>query len=296
MRNKSFIPAILAVSAMAAALLIPGISFAGNSSGDVNARTDYRKIKPPQAWGTVMMERNTKGSDKVRPVLFPHWAHRTKYTCKVCHTDLGFSINAGGTDIKQADIEAGKYCGACHDSKAAFGPTECVRCHSKGLEVPDNGDIEKALGGLPKDQFGNQVNWAAAARDGAIKPAASLDGKGELKPLDLDITIPVTKFTPHPPDVVFPHKTHTEQLDCATCHPAIFKEKKGDNPEMNMMRIISGQFCGECHTSVAFPLEDCFRCHSGPIPVIEEPDKDKDKDKGKKEKKDESKDKVEEKK
>ncbi|MFQ5735606.1 MAG: c(7)-type cytochrome triheme domain-containing protein [Thermodesulfobacteriota bacterium] len=269
MRYNSFLFAILLFTATAAGLFIPGHHAAAEEI-DINARSQYRKIKPPGAWGTLTMERNTKGSGEVKPVEFPHWAHRTKYTCKVCHTDLGFSINSGGTDIKQADIEAGKYCGACHDSKTAFGPLECVRCHSKGLDITENTAPEKTLGGLPKDQFGNQVDWVAAVKNGSIKPAASLDGKEKMTVLDMDVTIPVTKYPTHPPDVIFPHKAHTEQLDCATCHPAIFNQKKGGNPDMNMMKIIAGQYCGECHTTVAFPIEDCFRCHSGPIPVAKE--------------------------
>ena len=35
---------------------------------------------------------------------------------------------------------------------------------------------------------------------------------------------------------------------------------------MNMMKIISGQYCGACHGIVAFPLEDCFRCHNIALP------------------------------
>ena len=284
MRNKSYNSTILKLSAIALSIFMAGPALAGNSAGDVNEKTGYRKIKPPEAWGTTIMERNTKGTD-TKSVLFPHWAHRDKYTCSVCHTEIGFSINAGGTDIKQADIEAGKYCGECHDTLTAFGPMECVRCHSRGIDVPENGNIGKVTGNLPPNPFGNQVDWVKAQREGAIKPVSPLDGAKKMTVLDLDITIPVTKYTPHPPDVIFPHKAHTEQMECATCHPSIFVQKTGGNPDMNMMKIISGKYCGECHTTVAFPIEDCFRCHSGPIPVAvesEEPAPANDTDQGKK--------------
>lgn len=291
MRNKVCRKAALTLSAIALGIFMAGPALAGNSAGDVNAKTGYRKIKPPEAWGTTIIERNTKGTE-TKSVLFPHWAHRDKYTCSACHTEIGFSMNAGGTDIKQADIEAGKYCGECHDSLTAFGPTECARCHSRGVDVPENSNIGKALATLPTDAFGNKVDWVKAQRAGAIKPVASLlDADKKMTVLDLDITIPVTKYTPHPPDVIFPHKAHTEQMECTACHPSIFEQKKGGNPDMNMMKIISGRYCGECHTTVAFPLEDCFRCHSGPIPVAVEikdmaPKKtDADTEKGLKEKK-----------
>lgn len=256
---------------MALSILLAAPAVAGNSAGDVNAKTGYRKIKPPEAWGTTVIERNTKSTD-TKSVLFPHWAHRDKYTCSVCHTEIGFSMNAGGTDIKQADIEAGKYCGECHDTLTAFGTEECVRCHSRGLDVPGSGNIGKVTGTLPADPFGNRVDWVKALRAGVIKPVSPLDGAKKMTVLDLDITIPVTKYEPHPPDVIFPHKAHTEIMECAACHPSIFAQKAGGNPEMDMMKIISGKYCGECHTTVAFPIEDCFRCHSGPIPVAVEPD------------------------
>jgi len=31
----------------------------------------------------------------MRPVIFPHWFHRIRYRCKVCHGDLGFQFKAG---------------------------------------------------------------------------------------------------------------------------------------------------------------------------------------------------------
>lgn len=260
------------------------------AQGDVVADTDFRKIKNPNAHGTTLIDRNSRDSKTVKPVLFPHWAHRSKYNCKVCHTDLGFALKSGGTDIKQADIEAGKYCGKCHAGVASFGVNECNRCHSYGIEVKENRRIEDALKDLPKDPFGNRINWIKALRDGLIKPAASLDGKSGMKDVDDPFTFtfyidfPVNKFTPHPPDVRFPHKAHAEQLECSSCHPAIFKDKKGGNPEMNMLKIISGQYCGTCHGKISFPLDDCFRCHSQPLPEKKEDQKDdKTVDKDKKE-------------
>lgn len=261
---------ILKISTLTLAAFISGLFIYQGvfAQGNITKETDYRKIKPPGSYGTVVMEKFTKDT-ATKPVLFPHWAHRSQYTCNVCHTELGFKMKANTTGVKQADIEAGKYCGKCHDGKTSFGVSECVRCHSYGLEVSENKKIEDSLAGLPKDFFGNKVNWAAAVKEGKIKPQASLDGKKKLEVLDNNIIIPSVKFTPHPPDVLFPHKSHTEQMECAACHPAIFNQKKGGNPEMNMMKIVWGQYCGECHGKVSFPLDDCFRCHSQPAPKPE---------------------------
>jgi c(7)-type cytochrome triheme protein len=63
------------------------------------------------------------------------------------------------------------------------------------------------------------------------------------------------------PDVVYPHKQHTEWLDCSNCHPAIFIPQKGAN-QISMAAILLGQKCGVCHGKVAFPVSECRLCHS----------------------------------
>ena len=64
------------------------------------------------------------------------------------------------------------------------------------------------------------------------------------------------------PDVVYPHKQHTEWLDCSN-YPAIFKPQKGAN-QISMAGILLGQQCGVCHGKVAFPVSECRLCHSKP--------------------------------
>ena len=63
------------------------------------------------------------------------------------------------------------------------------------------------------------------------------------------------------PLVLFPHRPHTEWLDCNNCHDKIFIKKVDANP-INMLAILSGNYCGQCHGAVAFPLTECNRCHS----------------------------------
>ena len=252
-----------AVFVLVAALLM---TVAPNSHSAAGALSDaeLRKLglKAPGDYGSIVLNNKTGEGKAMAAVVFPHWWHRTQFTCKVCHLEIGFPMKAGETDFVMGDIFAGKQCGTCHNGTIAFMPMDCVRCHSQGQDVPQNRKIEVTLKDLPKDDFGNKVNWVKAIRDGSIKPKASLDGTGEMMVVDLNIHIPVKKFTPHPPDVVYPHKAHTEWLDCTNCHTAIFNMQKGGNPDMNMMKIVSGQYCGVCHGKVAFPLENCYRCHS----------------------------------
>lgn len=266
---KGFFIAMAAAGALSLAVA-PGAL----AEGGAVAGAGYRRLKPPDAYGAVIMDKNTKDSKTVRPVVFPHWIHRMRYSCKACHTDMAVPLKAGSLDIKQSDIEAGRHCGKCHDGKEAFGASECDRCHAYGSPSAKNAKMEERLKDLPRDEFGNRVNWVKAVRDGKMQPKGSMAGGALLEQLDKDIVIPAIKYPIHPPDVLFPHKAHTEVLECANCHTGIFNPKQGGNPDMNMLKIISGQYCGACHGRVAFPLEDCFRCHSQPPQRPEEPKKD----------------------
>ncbi len=64
------------------------------------------------------------------PVIFPHWFHRIRFRCKVCHADLGFQFKAGGSGINMLKIIDGKYCGACHNGEIAWSVENCNICHS----------------------------------------------------------------------------------------------------------------------------------------------------------------------
>ncbi len=66
----------------------------------------------------------------MRPVVFPHWFHRIRFRCKVCHADLGFKFKAGGNKITMAKIIDGQYCGACHNGEIAWSVENCDMCHS----------------------------------------------------------------------------------------------------------------------------------------------------------------------
>lgn len=67
----------------------------------------------------------------VAPTVFPHWAHRVRYKCYACHNDL-FEMEEGANDITMKAIEAGEFCGACHNGEIAWGIgfDTCNRCHS----------------------------------------------------------------------------------------------------------------------------------------------------------------------
>lgn len=117
---------------------------------------------------------------------------------------------------------------------------------------------DEALGDLPRDRDG-KIDWMNALRQGLIKPRQRIDGKDREPPLDLDVILRNTKQMPN---VRFPHRAHTEWLDCKNCHPDPFAEKAGST-QIRMEDIFRGQFCGKCHDRVAFITHrNCYRCHS----------------------------------
>lgn len=117
----------------------------------------------------------------------------------------------------------------------------------------------EALSKLPPDVVGNQVRWVKALEQGLITPRANILPDTTIKVLDLDVILPRTAEMPM---VRFPHKQHTEWLDCSNCHEKLFKSKAGTTTGLNMFQILQGEYCGLCHGAVAFPLTECKRCHS----------------------------------
>ncbi len=219
-----------------------------------------KQAQKPEEFGNIVLDKYSSQKG-LKPVVFPHWVHRIQFTCKVCHTDLGFQMKAGEDDIKMKDIFSGKWCGTCHNGTIAFKPLQCKRCHSLGLEVKENksSEPEKYLSKLVPDPYGNGVNWVKSITEGKICPKASIDGKQKMFIFDRDIEFELPPGSP--PNIIFPHKNHTMWLHCSNCHPRVFKMKKGAN-KFGMNNVFAGKYCGVCHERVAFPFEDCFRCHS----------------------------------
>jgi c(7)-type cytochrome triheme protein len=116
-----------------------------------------------------------------------------------------------------------------------------------------------AFSALPKSLAGNHVDWVKALDSKAITPRWDrVDPAAAAIVMDLNI---IREVKGSMPDVVYPHKQHTEWLDCSNCHPKIFVPQKGAN-QISMASILLGQQCGVCHGKVAFPVSECRLCHS----------------------------------
>lgn len=86
-------------------------------------------------YGDVVIN-NYSDAAGMRPAIFPHWFHRVRFRCKVCHADLGFKFKAGGNDINMVKIIDGQYCGACHNGELAWSVENCNLCHSAKPGTP----------------------------------------------------------------------------------------------------------------------------------------------------------------
>lgn len=65
-------------------------------------------------------------------VVFDGKTH-AKAKCNECHPAL-FKMKKGGTEMTMKDMEAGKFCGACHNGAKAFNvkdAADCAKCHKK---------------------------------------------------------------------------------------------------------------------------------------------------------------------
>ncbi|HEX9019907.1 MAG TPA: c(7)-type cytochrome triheme domain-containing protein [Nitrospirota bacterium] len=235
---------------------------------------------PPQEYGRIVIDRYSHKAG-MAPVAFNHWSHRALFTCRLCHVDIGFSMEEGGTDIRAADNKAGLYCGACHNGKMKFGsgsvfeacspkpaPADaerCRKCHAPVKRGGKDGNFIRFIEKFPKDIFGNGVDWEKAEEKGYIKPVDFLEGVSigrvaARAQQDFSVKSKSTWMS----DIKFSHRKHLSWLGCETCHPDIFMIKKGST-QYTMLDITGGKYCGACHDKVAFPLNDCQRCHIGPV-------------------------------
>jgi c(7)-type cytochrome triheme protein len=139
-----------------------------------------------------------------------------------------------------------------------------------GIHDPENDGTDvlqhpkEAFSSLDKANSGNRVDWVKSLGGEKIEPRYDLLDP-DKRPVVLDLNI-VREVKGSMPDVVYPHKQHTEWLDCSNCHPAIFIPKKGAN-NISMASILMGEQCGVCHGKVAFPVAECRKCHSKNKPM-----------------------------
>jgi len=91
-------------------------------------------VAEAKEYGDIYMDSTLDSMAKadVGAVIFPHWFHRIRYKCKVCHEQI-FVMRKGANNITMNEIMDGKACGTCHNGQIAWEALECKRCHSAEL-------------------------------------------------------------------------------------------------------------------------------------------------------------------
>ena len=220
----------------------------------------------PGEYGNVVYRRLAKKKG-MAPVVFQHWSHRARYTCRVCHLELEFSMRKGASQISRDKYLNGKFCGACHNGKLAFSAAEsageCDRCHVENM-APLQEMFERFAAGMPETETGNKIDWAKALATGKIKPKHTIFSEELSLQLPEKIAQPMSLGNAGSRSKVsFSHAEHFAEMDCSSCHPEIFNIKKKGTERFSMERNVYGIYCGACHMRVAFPMSDCRRCHPG---------------------------------
>ncbi len=243
----------------AAAIVLIGFAALGVVVPEGAAQWAFPTPPPAEEYGNILINR-TSEKNGVKPVTFSHWLHRRKYTCRVCHFELDFFLKVNTTEITEEGNQAGRFCGSCHDGKELFGHTKqhCDKCHNGNRAAGKEKFSE--LASLPEAPYGNGKDWSQAIKKGLISPKnfLTMEPSGDIQ---FDKKLLLEAEWANIPPAIFRHKTHVEWLDCNNCHPDIFNIKKKTTKHFEMKYILEGQFCGVCHLNVAFPMQDCHRCH-----------------------------------
>jgi len=192
---------------------------------------------------------------------------------------IGFNAQAAQAPLKEVKSAKGNVSGANLFNRLLKKETQRNAAPSEdGIHDSANDGTHVlqppliAYDGLPTSEFGNYVDWVKSLDDGLLKPRYDLSDP-TVEPLVMDLDI-VREVKASMPDVVFPHKPHTQWLHCSNCHPKIFIPQRKANV-MSMSAILLGQKCGVCHGKVSFPVttKSCTKCHSKPKPADWQPPK-----------------------
>lgn len=233
-------------------------------------------VQQPSDYGKVILD-NHSSTAGPGAVVFDHWLHRARFTCRLCHVDIGFAMQANATGIDATTNRQGFHCGACHDGKRLFEGKpifascsddskgkECDRCHSLGKRGVREYNYNAFTAKLPKGIYG--VDWMAAESEGKIKPVDSLEGISiKRAPIQAREDFTIAAHLPWVHPIIFSHEKHSTWNGCELCHPEIFPTAKKETVRFSMFLNIEGRYCGACHGKVAFPLNHCSGCHpNGP--------------------------------
>ncbi len=237
------------------------------------------EVPKAETYGRVIIDNYSRKAG-VPVAVFDHWLHRSMFTCRLCHVDIGFAMEARATGITAELNKSGQYCGACHNGSRLYqgknifsackdNPTGnerkiCVKCHSMGNEAAREYKYDVFSKKFPVRSL--MIDWEDAEAKGIVKPLDFIEGISVKRPqLKMDKEVVLESKSTWISDVRFSHKKHSIWNGCEVCHPEIFPSTSKGEVKFTMIQISGGEYCGVCHTKVAFPLFDCDRCHTKPV-------------------------------
>jgi c(7)-type cytochrome triheme protein len=216
---------------------------------------------------------------------FSHKLHNGMYKCGDCHNGV-FTTGVAARRYKMDEMENGKSCGACHDSKTAFTVKEnCVRCHPvKDIQFKEFGAVfsHKFHIGLYRCNDCHDKIYKPSAENKRITMPDMEKGKSCGVCHDAKTAFSVSgscskchvvtravkyELPPTTGNVLFSHKVHISRgYDCADCHYKLFTTGV-TRKQYKMKDMSEGKSCGACHgAAMAFSVNDqgsCGRCHGG---------------------------------
>ena len=82
------------------------------------------------AQGDIVFSRKPELGKEPPPSVFPHWVHRIRFKCHVCH-DAIFKMKKGANPITMEALTDGRYCAVCHNGSISWPVAfeTCERCH-----------------------------------------------------------------------------------------------------------------------------------------------------------------------
>lgn len=221
--------------------------------------------------------------------VFSHKFHLevTGGDCKACHN--GKVVNPKLQSVTMAEMEKGKSCGACHDSKSAFTVAgNCNRCHD-GLKLKEiSYTVKNATPALFSHKFHTQAFQCSDCHTKTYqyrkspKPVTMTEmekGKscgschnegqaaftvaGNCNRCHDNFKPGVVQYRTMFGNAPFSHDFHTQMYKCENCHTKVFPYKAFAS-DASMNDMLKGKSCGACHNKGkdAFPVDgDCAKCH-----------------------------------
>lgn len=216
---------------------------------------------------------------------FGHKIHTSMFKCDECHSGI-FIGGAQSVRYSMQQMEKGKSCGACHDTKTAFGVNgNCEKCHpgvspELKLAVKDAATVDfshsRHSGRFTCSDCHNAIftagkgarRFTMAEMEKGASCGTCHDGKTAFSVKNCSKCHPVKQIL-FSDDARFSHDKHLEMYSCYECHVKIYNAGT-NNKRYSMAQMEKGNSCGVCHDgTTGFSVKgDCDRCHKSTVNVV----------------------------